>query len=91
MTKTLAGGDKPKFLEGKGFLGLVGKSIGQALTWGGAFKGGDIQQVGGEFLFVGGECVWCHRMKTVRDHIEVEELMKVMGSAPAAGQPEPAE
>ncbi|KAF8467338.1 AhpC/TSA antioxidant enzyme-domain-containing protein [Kalaharituber pfeilii] len=79
LARTLAPGKKPEYLKDAGMLGLIKKSVVQGLTWGGAFKGGDIQQVGGEFLFVGGECVWCHRMKTTADHVEVSELKKVMG------------
>jgi len=79
MVKTLNPGAKPKFLKDYGMLGLLAKPFSQILSWGGALKGGDIQQVGGEFLFVNGECVWCHRMKTTRDHIEIDDLKKVMG------------
>ncbi|KAI5811379.1 AhpC/TSA antioxidant enzyme-domain-containing protein [Peziza echinospora] len=87
MSRTLAIGEKPKYLEGKGVLGMVKKGVAQGLTWGGAFKGGDIQQVGGEFLFVDGDCVWCHRMKTTRDHTEIGEFRKAIGIDDAHGTP----
>ncbi len=57
-------------------------SIGQGLKQIGsglALKGGDQKQVGGEFLFEGGEVRWCHRMRNTRDHVEVPELREVLG------------
>lgn len=42
-------------------------------------KGGDIYQVGGEFLFEDGKVTWCHRMRNTRDHAEVSELKAVLG------------
>ncbi|KAI9886965.1 MAG: hypothetical protein M1823_001257 [Watsoniomyces obsoletus] len=55
-------------------------------------EGGDFSRVGGEFLFEsrgdggeegqrresGEEVVWCHRMKTTRDHTEVEDIQRVL-------------
>ena len=71
-------GKKPRY-EREHFLSILKKSVVQNCTWGGPMKGGDIQQVGGEFIFVGGVCIWCHRMKTTRDHTELDELRKVLG------------
>ena len=79
MIKTLSLGTAPKYIEEKSMLGLIGKAIWKGLTWGSPIGGGDIRRVGGEFLFVNGEVGWCHRMKTTRDHVEVDELKKVMG------------
>jgi hypothetical protein len=47
-------------------------------------KGGNILWVGGEFLFRGGEVVWCSRMKNFRDHsgvMVIKRLLGVEGSA----------
>lgn len=42
--------------------------------------GGPPGQNGGEFLFdAEGKLVWTHRMQSTQDHVEVEELMKVLG------------
>jgi hypothetical protein len=41
-------------------------------------KGGNIFQIGGEFLFEEGEVVWCHRMKNYRNHAEVNVIRKVL-------------
>ncbi|KAF4123378.1 hypothetical protein GMORB2_6079 [Geosmithia morbida] len=57
-----------------GFLRAIG-SIPRGL----AHKGGDMRQVGGEFLFQDGAVKWCHRMTTTRDHTEVPELMDLLG------------
>ena len=62
-----------------------------------AMKGGDYDRVGGEFLFesrkekeesslVSGDerrekVVWCHRMKTTRDHTEADDLKRLLSSA----------
>jgi len=40
--------------------------------------GGNLMQVGGEFLFEEGEAVWCRRMMTYRDHTEMKILMRVL-------------
>jgi len=85
MVKTLNYGEKPKYLSAQGPLGLIKKSVVQVCTWGAPLQGGDIQQVGGEFLFVNGEVGWCHRMKTVRDHVELDELKLVMGLVESEG------
>lgn len=41
-------------------------------------KGGNIFQIGGEFLFDEGEVVWCHRMKNYRNHAEVDVIRRVL-------------
>ena len=41
-------------------------------------KGGNIFQIGGEFLFEEGEVVWCHRMKNYRNHAEVSVIRRML-------------
>lgn len=41
-------------------------------------KGGNIFQIGGEFLFEEGEVVWCHRMRNYRNHAEVDVIRRVL-------------
>lgn len=72
MHKTLAMGKKPDYVK-MGFLAAVVNGITGGLK-GGLTKGGDVTRVGGEWLFRGGECVWCRRMKTTRDHMEVRDV-----------------
>lgn len=56
------------------------KSIVQELRSGrNILKGGDLSQVGGEFLFEEGKVTWCHRMKNTRDHAEIPELRVALG------------
>ena len=43
-----------------------------------AFKGGKVDQNGGEWLFEGGQLKWCHRMMKTNDHAEVSELKEVL-------------
>jgi len=45
---------------------------------GNRFKSGNWLQIGGEFLFQDGQCVWCHRMKNYRNHAEIQVLRKVL-------------
>jgi hypothetical protein len=86
-----------------GLMGGIAKGVGLALKAGmGAFKSGDMKQVGGEyysppvprllsdsrweadivscrFLVGPGEvCRWGHRMTNTRDHVEIEELRRVL-------------
>lgn len=42
------------------------------------FKGGNLLQVGGEFLFSDEEVIWCHRMKDYRNHTEMDVLRRVL-------------
>ncbi|KAK4148019.1 AhpC/TSA antioxidant enzyme-domain-containing protein [Dichotomopilus funicola] len=137
MIRTLGLGDRPAYTS-KHLVWSSITSVGQGLKQlrsGLAGKGGDMKQVGGEFLFepplgaettplqspvigVSGEgadqeetdaggqetgpsseprpkaddksnvdefdgddkiVTWCHRMRTTRDHVEVPELMEVLG------------
>jgi len=43
------------------------------------FMGGNLLQIGGEFLFQDGEVIWCHRMKHMRNHAEVDVIKRVLG------------
>ncbi len=79
MTRTWELGARPDYMHGNMIINSV-QSIFQGLGSGrNALKGGDMKQVGGEFLFEEGECTWVHRMKTTRDHAEVTEIRKLLG------------
>ncbi|OCK84977.1 hypothetical protein K432DRAFT_378041 [Lepidopterella palustris CBS 459.81] len=79
MTNTLDLGKKPEYIQTSLFATTV-QSIVQVLKTGrDGLKGGDIRQVGGEFMFEDGRVVWCHRMRNTRDHAEVTELRKILG------------
>jgi hypothetical protein len=79
MTRTLQLGTKPEYMHSNMLINSV-QSIFQSLGTGkNALKGGDMKQVGGEFLFEDGECTWVHRMKTTRDHAEVGDLRNLLG------------
>jgi hypothetical protein len=41
-------------------------------------KGGNVMQIGGEFLFEEGQVVWCHRMKNYRGHTEIKQIRKLL-------------
>lgn len=79
MTRTLDMGKKPDYISSS-FTKNVLQSMGQVVTSGNnAFKGGDLKQVGGEFLFEDGKVIWCHRMRHTRDHSEIPRLREVCG------------
>lgn len=80
MTSNMAlGPKKPDYIQ-KSPLVTTLQSIVKAISSGrDALKGGDFKQVGGEFLFQGGEVKWCHRMQNTRDHAEVDVLKEVLG------------
>ena len=80
MTRTLdLGKKKPSYIQSNLFVTSV-QSIVQSLKTGNkALKGGDFKQVGGEFLFEDGECVWVHRMRNTRDHAEIPDLRRKIG------------
>ncbi len=80
MTKSLQlGPTSPDYIKTSLVTNVV-KSFGQAVMSGrGALKGGDFQQIGGEFLFEDGLVTWCHRMRNTRDHAEVKVLLRVLG------------
>ncbi|KAI9767767.1 MAG: hypothetical protein M1840_005448 [Geoglossum simile] len=83
MSRTLSlGNKKPDYMRSSILAGVF-KSVVQGVKSGsGATKGGDIRQVGGEFMFEEGKVVWCHRMKNTRDHSEIPELRRVLGLGP---------
>lgn len=80
MTRTLNMGSKaPEYMHDSVVVNAV-KSIFQEFRAGrNMLKGGDIYQVGGEFLFEEGNVTWCHRMRNTRDHAEVSELRVALG------------
>ncbi|KAK7185219.1 hypothetical protein DPSP01_000859 [Paraphaeosphaeria sporulosa] len=79
MTRTWDMGKKPEYIQSNMLFTSV-QSIVQSLKTGSkALKGGDFKQVGGEFLFEDGKCVWAHRMKHTRDHTEVSAVRELLG------------
>lgn len=82
MTSTLDLGDRRPSYQAETTAGTVVSGFFGALKGvakGTVFKGGHYGQVGGEVLFEGGECSWVHRMRTTRDHTEVEVLRRKLG------------
>lgn len=80
MIRTLKLGEhKPDYIK-TSLLVNVAKSAFSQLTAGSAmFNGGDIYQVGGEFLInQQGKILWSHKMQNTRDHTEVNELCRLL-------------
>lgn len=79
MTRTFEMGKKPEYMQSNTIINSM-QSIVQGIGTGkNALKGGDMKQVGGEFMFEDEQCIWAHRMKTTRDHTEVMELRSMLG------------
>lgn len=92
MQRSWSLGDKaPDYIQQSLLLGGL-KSIVQGLKrlpTGDVTKAGEMDQNGGEFLFVrtGDEGFWgddwqvdwCHRMRNTRDHTEISELKRILG------------
>ncbi|KAF2140620.1 uncharacterized protein K452DRAFT_252389 [Aplosporella prunicola CBS 121167] len=80
MARTLSlGAKRPDYIK-TNIVSTTVHSIIQGVKSGrGAVQGGDIKQVGGEFMFEDGQPTWTHRMKNTRDHAEIEELSRVLG------------
>lgn len=79
MTRTLEMGKKPEYIQSNMFFTSVQSIVQSLKTGSNALKGGDFKQVGGEFLFEDGKCVWAHRMRNTRDHAEVSSLRELLG------------
>lgn len=80
MVSTAALGPKPQYQSDVSFTEIFVKSFKQAASAGvGAFRSGNYSQVGGEFLFQNGTIVWCHRMRSTRDHTEIDNLCLLLG------------
>ena len=93
MTRTLSlGPSAPNYIQ-HSLMVLILKSISQGLRRicaGDMLKGGDLKQVGGEFLIeaeppgkgqgnFGAQVTWCHRMKNTRDHVEIPIIKEILG------------
>lgn len=83
------GSRKPEYMK-KGLLGASGDEIKiikkslqdpEGLRKRDLLRGGNPTQIGGEFLFEGGQVVWCHRMRDYRGHSEIGTLRTLLGLA----------
>ncbi|ETN43910.1 uncharacterized protein HMPREF1541_11041 [Cyphellophora europaea CBS 101466] len=99
------GNRAPEYIRQSLFMGGL-KSIAQGLKRvpaGDVRKAGEMNQNGGEFLFVrtnsgdssswadGWRVEWCHRMRNTRDHTEVGRLREVLGMSEYETQPQQVE
>lgn len=80
MIRTLSLGDKKPDYVKSSFLSVLAKSVRSKLSAGSSmFQGGNIQQVGGEYLINNqGDIIWSHNMNNTRDHVEIKELRKIL-------------
>lgn len=73
------GGSRPEYMQD---TSLPRWLAGQVKQWGAdgrkALKGGNLVQIGGEFLFEDGEVIWLHRMRNYRNHTEIKALRRIM-------------
>ena len=80
MIRTLKLGEKKQDYIKTSLLVNVAKSALSQLTAGSAmFQGGDIHQVGGEFLIDNqGKILWSSKMQNTRDHTEMQDLRRTL-------------
>jgi peroxiredoxin len=80
MIRTLSLGDKkPDYIKSSFFSNLTKSALSQLSAGSAMFQGGDIHQVGGEYLInERGDIIWSHNMNNTRDHVEVKELRKIL-------------
>jgi len=80
MRLSLALGKRPQYLSSVNGSRFVFHTVDEMLkgkttdSW----KMGNLAQNGGEFLFEGGRPVWCHRMRNMRDHAEMDVIRRVL-------------
>ncbi|GAA5910712.1 hypothetical protein JCM6882_002057 [Rhodosporidiobolus microsporus] len=76
------GGVKPEYQK-EGMFRNALSSIFRVFS---AFKtpmgGGDMKQLGGEFVFENGQPIYVHRMENTRGHAPLDELLKAVGISP---------
>ena len=80
MIRTLSLAEKkPDYIK-TSFLSNIAKSAVSQLSAGfSMFQGGDIQQVGGEYLIDSqGHIIWSHNMNNTQDHADIKELRKIL-------------
>lgn len=80
MIRTLRLADeKPNYIKSSFFSLLAKSTLSKFAAGSSMFQGGDIQQVGGEYLVDHqGHIIWSHNMNNTQDHVEVKELRKVL-------------
>lgn len=80
MRQTLMYGSRPDYMSKSSAWEMTVKSLMPAVKAKRRDKlaGGNLMQVGGEFLFEEGAPVWCRRMMTYRDHTEMKILKRVL-------------
>jgi len=80
LTVNMFGSKRPEYMKDiSAFQWLNGQNKEVIATKGmKKFKGGNLLQIGGEFLFQDGQVVWCHRMKNMRGHAEVDVVRRVL-------------
>ncbi|CAD0086417.1 unnamed protein product [Aureobasidium vineae] len=81
LTLNLAGPKRPKYMKDVPFHKWQLEqwtTMAKPPKGNSRFKGGNLLQIGGEFLFQDGQVVWCHRMKNMRGHAEVDVVKRVL-------------
>lgn len=79
MSLTLNIGKRPEYMKGINELQWVaGQARDVKKNKGLRLKGGNLLQIGGEFLFRDGGVEWCHRMKNYRNHTEMDVLRRIL-------------
>ncbi|KAK3063767.1 hypothetical protein LTS18_012917 [Coniosporium uncinatum] len=82
MSWTLDMGDRPQYMQDisipQWLLGQV-QEVKAVKGTRNKMRGGHPFQIGGEFLFEGEKVEWCHRMKHMRNHAEINVIKRMLG------------
>lgn len=80
MTRTLKLGEKkPDYIKTSLLMNVAKSALCQLTAGSAMFQGGDIHQVGGEFLIdQQGKILWSRKMQNTRDHTEMQDLRRIL-------------
>ncbi|UJR10831.1 hypothetical protein I4U23_015018 [Adineta vaga] len=81
MIRTLSLAEKkPDYIKSSFLVNVAKSAVCQISSGTSMFQGGDIRQIGGEYLInERGEILWSHNMTNTQDHVEIKELRKILG------------
>ncbi|TKX20256.1 hypothetical protein C1H76_7556 [Elsinoe australis] len=80
ITLNMLGPRRPQYMKDVSVMGWAttqGKEMAQAKGKK-RLMGGNLFQIGGEFLFQEGQVVWCHRMRNYRGHAEMDTIKRIL-------------
>ena len=78
VTNVQAGESKPKYLVQSTVANVFTSIMSGLMSGSKALSGGKMSQDGGEYVWVDGKLVYSHIMQNSSDHLEIEDLEKIL-------------